>query len=121
GDDIVGFISRGKGISIHRKSCSNLKNIEKERLIEAHWEGHNSSQFIIALQIETRNTAGLLAEITKYISDLKLSIEHLNARVDKHNNGIINIAISANNLDEIEKLKQKISSIKDVDKVYRCE
>ncbi len=121
GDDIIGFISRGKGISIHRKSCSNLKGIEKERLIEAHWEGQISSQFIIALQVETRNTAGLLAEITKYISDFKLSIEHLNARVDKHNNGIINIGISANNLDEIEKLKAKIASIKDVDKVYRCE
>ncbi len=121
GDDIIGFISRGKGISIHRKSCSNLKGIEKERLIEAHWEGHISSQFIIAIQVETRNTAGLLAEITKYISDFKLSIEHLNARVDKHNNGIINIGISANSLDEVEKLKERIASIKDVDKVYRCE
>lgn len=121
GDDIIGFISRGKGISIHRKSCPNLKGIEKERLIEAHWEGHTSSQFVIALQIETRNTAGILAEITKYVSDFKLSIDHLNARVDKHNCGIINLAISANNLDEIEKLKQKIATINDVDKVYRCE
>ncbi len=121
GDEIVGFISRGKGISIHRKTCSNLKGIEKERLIEAHWEEKATSQFVIALQIETRNTAGILAEITKYVYDFKLSIDHLNARVDKHNVGIINISISAHNLDEIEKLKEKISSIKDVDKVYRCE
>lgn len=121
GDDIIGFISRGKGIAIHRKSCSNLKGIEQDRLIEAHWEGHTASQFVIALQVETRNTAGILAEITKYISDFKLSIDHLNARVDKHNVGIINIAISANNMDEIEQLKKKIASIKDVDKVYRCE
>ena len=121
GDDIIGFISRGKGISIHRKSCPNLKGIEKKRLIEAHWEGHNASQFVIALQIVTQNTAGILAEITKYVSDFNLSIDHLNARVDKHNCGIINLAISANNLEEIEKLKQKIASIKDVDKISRCE
>ncbi len=121
GDEIIGFISRGKGISIHRTTCPNLKGIEKERLIEAHWEGQPSSQFVIALQIVTQNTAGILAEITKYVSDFNLSIDHLIARVDKHNLGIINLAISANNLDEIEKLKQKIATIKDVDKVYRLE
>ncbi|MBR2971154.1 MAG: bifunctional (p)ppGpp synthetase/guanosine-3',5'-bis(diphosphate) 3'-pyrophosphohydrolase [Clostridia bacterium] len=119
GDEIVGYISHGKGIAIHRKGCNNIRHIDQDMLLEAHWRGHTSSQFVIALQIETLNTAGLLAEITKYVSDFKLSIVHLNARVDKRNHGIINISISANNMEEIESLKEKIASIKDVDRVYR--
>lgn len=121
GDEIIGYISQGKGVSIHRKSCTNLKHIEKEKLINAEWGKQISSQYVIALKIETLNTAGLLAEITRYVSDLKLSIAHLNARVDKHDRGIIDISISANNMEEIDMLKEKIGSIKDVDKVYRYE
>lgn len=121
GDEIVAYVSEANGISIHRKECMNLKILEGDKLVEAHWGRRISSQYVIALKIETRNTAGLLAEITKYVYDLKLSIAHLNARVDKHNNGIIDISISANNMEEIENLKKKFSSIKDVDKVYRYE
>ncbi|MBR2967296.1 MAG: bifunctional (p)ppGpp synthetase/guanosine-3',5'-bis(diphosphate) 3'-pyrophosphohydrolase, partial [Clostridia bacterium] len=121
GDEIIGYISQGKGVSIHRKSCTNLKHIEKDKLVEANWGKQISSQYVIALKIETLNTAGLLAEITKYVSDFKLSIAHLNARVDKHDRGIIDISVSANNMEEIDMLKAKIGSIKDVDKVYRYE
>jgi len=119
GDEIVGFISRGRGVAIHRKSCPNLKNIESFRLVDAQWKGNLKSAFVVALQIETKNTSGLLAEITKIIFESKTSINSLNARVDKHNNGIINLAINVTSMKQIEDLTSQIKKIPSVDKVFR--
>ena len=118
GDEIIGYISRGRGIAVHRADCPNLKSIEKFRLIEAEWL-NGDGNFIVALQIETKNTAGILAKITQLVSELDMSIDNLNARVDKHNNGIININVNITDTSQIEKLIQKISEIDGVDKVYR--
>ena len=119
GDEIVGFISRGRGVAIHRKNCPNLKNAEDFRLVEAHWEVSQSKSFLVTLQVETRNTAGILAEITKIISECKFSIDTLNARVDKHNNGIINLAVNVGSLQQVDYLKNRIEKIPQVDKVFR--
>lgn len=119
GDEIVGFISRGRGIAIHRKDCPNLKNAEEFRLVEAHWEGTIKSTFAAALHIETKNTAGILAAITALVSQMNLFIDSLNARVDRHNNGIIILRVNLKNMEELNKLTEKIAQIPQVDKVYR--
>ena len=119
GDDIVGFISRGRGVAIHRKNCPNLKNIEDFRLIEAHWANDNPAPFAVAMQIEARNASGLLAKVTMFISEMKLTITNMNARVDKAGNAIINLSVTVNNISEFDTLVNKIQSIPDVEKVFR--
>ncbi|MBQ8882338.1 MAG: bifunctional (p)ppGpp synthetase/guanosine-3',5'-bis(diphosphate) 3'-pyrophosphohydrolase [Clostridia bacterium] len=119
GDDIVGFISRGRGIAIHRKNCPNLKNIEDFRLIEAHWAEVSSSPFEVAMQIEAKNSNGLLAKITSIISEMKLTITSFNARVDKAGNAIINLSVSVGGIEIFDSLVNKIGAISDVDKVFR--
>ncbi len=119
GDDIVGFISRGRGVAIHRKNCPNLKNIEDFRLIEAHWANDNPAPFAVAMQIEARNASGLLAKVTMLISEMKLTITNMNARVDKAGNAIINLSVTVNNISEFDTLVNKIQSIPDVEKVFR--
>lgn len=119
GDDIVGFISRGRGVAIHRKNCPNLKNVEDFRLIEAHWANDNPAPFAVAMQIEARNANGLLAKLTMLISELKLTITNLNARVDKSGNAIINLSVTVSNISEFDNLVNKIQSIPDVEKVFR--
>lgn len=119
GDDIVGFISRGRGIAIHRVGCSNLKNVESFRLIEAHWEGEKASSFLVAVQVEGKDTSGLLARITTTISDMNLTMTSLVARMDKNNNVIINFSIRVNKIDEFEHLQKKLQQIPSVDKVFR--
>ena len=119
GDEIVGFISRGRGIAIHRKSCPNLKNVEDFRLIEAHWAEESASPFSVAMQIEAKNANGLLAKITMMISELKLTITNLNARVDKTGNAIINLSVNVNSMDEFDTLINKIGALPDVEKVFR--
>lgn len=119
GDEIVGFISRGRGIAIHRKSCPNLKNVEDFRLIEAHWAEQSASPFSVAMQIEAKNANGLLVQITTMISELKLVITSLNARVDKSGTAIINLSVNVNSIGEFDVLVNKIGALPAVEKVFR--
>ena len=119
GDDIVGFVSRGRGIAIHRQGCPNLKNIEPYRLIEAHWEGANVSSFIVAVQVEGKDNNGMLARITTTINELNIVLTSLSARVDKNGNVVISFTIRVNSIDEFEKLQKRLLQIPHVDKVYR--
>ena len=119
GDDIVGFISRGRGVAIHRKSCPNLKNIEDFRLIEAHWADAANAPFAVAMQIEAKNGNGLLARITALISEMKLTITNLNARVDKADNAIINLSVTVGSISEFDGIVNKIQLLPDVEKVFR--
>jgi len=119
GDDIVGFVSRGRGVAIHRVGCSNLKNVEPFRLIEAHWVGENASSFIVAVQVEGKDSNGLLARITTEINELDIILTSLSARVDKNNNGIINFTIRVDKIDQFERLQKRLLQIPGVDKVFR--
>ena len=119
GDDIIGFISRGRGVAIHRKGCPNLKNVEENRLIEAHWAQTPSSPFAVAMQIEAKDSNGLLARITALISELKLTMTNLNARVDKNGNAVINLSVIVNGISEFDQTINKISALPDVEKVFR--
>lgn len=119
GDDIIGFISRGRGIAIHRTNCPNLKNIEPFRLIEAHWADAGAAPFVITLQVEARNSGGLLARITTAISGLKLSIVSMNARIDKNDKAIINLGVRVSDLGQIEAIIDKLKQIAEVEKVFR--
>ncbi len=119
GDDIIGFISRGRGVAIHRMSCPNLKNIDDNRLVEAHWASTNNAPFVVALQVNAKNSNGLLMKITALISELKLVITSLNARVDKTNNAIINLSVQVNSISEFDNLVNKIQAFPDVEKAFR--
>ena len=119
GDEIVGFISRGKGVAIHRRSCPNLKNIEDARLIDAKWTGEHVASFIVAVQVEGKNTNGLIAKITTIVNDYDLAITSFNARVDKNNNGIINFSIRVESIEQYEIVQKKISQIPGIDRVFR--
>lgn len=120
GDAVIGFISRGRGVTIHRDNCPNIKNAESYRLIEAHWDRKSATPFAVALTIECKDTGGVLARITKTVSDMKLSIESLTARVvDKEHKGVIALSVRVNAPDQLETVINKIQSIRNVERVYR--
>ena len=121
GDDIVGFISRGRGITIHRKDCPNVKGMEQERLIEANWRTSTESKpFAVSIQIMARNTNGLLVEITSALSSLKTQILSFNARTDKNNKAIVNISIQITSLSDLETVKRKLMQINGIEDIFRA-
>ncbi|MDR0425628.1 MAG: bifunctional (p)ppGpp synthetase/guanosine-3',5'-bis(diphosphate) 3'-pyrophosphohydrolase [Clostridiales bacterium] len=119
GDEIVGFISRGRGVAIHRSNCPNLKNVEDFRLIEAHWTGANLKNFVVSLQVEAKDHPSLLSRITTAISEMKLSITNMYARTDKNGNAIINLNVSVETMDEFDLLIKKLGQLPHIDKVFR--
>ena len=120
GDKIVGYVSRGRGVTIHRDSCPNIKNAESFRLIEAHWSGKNCAPFIASLTIECKDTDGVLARVTKVVSDMKVSIESLSARpIDREQRGIISLNVRSTSPEQLELVINRIKSVRNVDKVYR--
>lgn len=121
GDSIIGYISRGRGVTIHRDTCPNIKNAEQYRLIEAHWDSTRQAPFSVSLRIECKDTGGVLAKITKTISDMKISIESMTARVvDKEHKGIISLTVKITAPEQLELIINRIQSIRNVDKVYRA-
>jgi len=122
-DKIIGFITMGKGITIHRTTCPNVKNLKKkpERLIEINWN-ENTDQtvlFTAMLRIETIDKPKILSEITQLISQMDINIASCNAYVNKQKKGVIDIGVQIKNIEELKHLIYNISMINGVLKVFR--
>ena len=119
GDEIVGYITRGRGVSVHRKDCVSVFNIEKTdsaRLIDVSWtkESITGGSYNTELLITANDRAGLLVDITLALNELKIPLRALNAKVSKNLLCFINITLE---IDSAEKLSRAISKIKTVKEV----
>ncbi|MDD3832146.1 MAG: bifunctional (p)ppGpp synthetase/guanosine-3',5'-bis(diphosphate) 3'-pyrophosphohydrolase [Clostridia bacterium] len=119
GDDIIGYISRGRGVSIHRKDCYCVKSLEQERLVEAKWIQQESAKFHTAIQIVSENKVGVFAEITKVISNQKLPLLAVKAKIDKNGDAVSIITLEVSGQEEVEELISKIRSLSTTLKVFR--
>lgn len=120
GDDIVGYISRGRGVSIHRKDCPNVKGMEDERLIQASWDSDGEERFNATLTLICENKGGLLATITAHIANAKLGISAANVRVDeKAGIAEIIVTVQITKGSELEELVKQLRSIDGVIEVRR--
>ena len=119
GDEIVGYISRGRGVSVHKADCPNMKNVEKERLIEARWPDVINKSFIASINIACENKAGLLAQITTVIAGIKIPINAVQAKTDV-DSALINVAVEIANTTDLEMLISKLRAIDGVTDVYRA-
>lgn len=111
GDDIVGFVSRGRGVVVHRRDCPNMKNVEEERLQPAEWVAdEGGARFKAAIVVTADEQGAALAAISGCVSEMKLSITSINGRYDKNNNAIIDVTVSLTNRQDVEVLIKKIMS-----------
>ncbi len=118
GDEIVGFVSRGRGVIIHRTDCPNIVNEDAERLQPAQWTGEQS-EFIAGLKIVAEDDNGLVAFISAEIAALKLSMTAINGRVNKNKNAEFDIRIKLNRRSDIDLLVNRIKKDKRVIDVFR--
>jgi GTP pyrophosphokinase len=124
GDEIVGYITRGRGVAVHTRACPNVQNLlyQTERRIAVEWGGGNSATFPVQLTIRARDRAGLLAEITAVISGAGSNIHNLESRPDRANARIdANLEISdRRQLETILANIRKISGVYGVERVYQA-
>lgn len=122
GDSIVGYITRGRGVSIHRKDCPNVKQEDdrENRLIEVEWEDTNAEKSYDAeLQIHGYDRTGLLNEILQVVNALTGSISNVQGKVDNNQMATIRLTVSISNVYELEEIVGKIKQVPDVYTVRR--
>ena len=120
GDDIIGFISRGRGVTVHRHDCSNLKNIETDRLIEVNWTDHNKSSFNVGIEVIDNTQSDVLTAVAAACAVQKLEIVSTNGRIDaKTRRVVVDFHIRINDKDELEKLISKLKQEPKIVEVFR--
>ena len=121
GDEIVGFISRGHGVTVHRADCTNLKNVEEDRLIEVSWENQTSTAFNAEIKVIGSAQTDILFAVAAATSELQLEIVSTNGRKDaKTNSVIVDFTIRLKDKAVLDRLITKLKQDKRVIDVYRA-
>lgn len=122
GDDIKGYITKGRGVSVHRTDCSNLKSLiehDKNKVIQVSWGKAKGADYIAEIQVESDDREGILADIINIISESKLAISSINAQTAKGNIAKVNIKIRIYSVEQLKEIMRKIRRVKGVMDVYR--
>jgi len=117
GDQIVGYITRGRGVSIHRQDCKNVTNnlYDKNRLVEVKWEGFQESSYPVEIEVSAYDRPGVLSDVINTIGDMKTNIDAVNARATKNSVAVIDLVLEINDKHHLEKVMQ---TLRRIDAVY---
>ncbi len=124
GDEIIGFITRGHGVSVHTRNCTNVpKDISKagepERWIEAYWDNGIREDFKCTLQLYCLNRIGLLADVSSMLANMRIMINDISTRNTKDGRAIIMVTVSVNGVEHLNSLVSKVSKVDGVLSVER--
>lgn len=120
GDEIVGYVTRGRGVTIHRTDCINIINMsleDRERLIDAEWQSESvgdGEQYTAEINVYANNRTGLLVDISKIFTERKIDITSMNTRTSKQGRATINIAFDIKSKEELGSLVEKIRQVESV-------
>ncbi|MCR6513395.1 bifunctional (p)ppGpp synthetase/guanosine-3',5'-bis(diphosphate) 3'-pyrophosphohydrolase [Clostridium sp. LY3-2] len=122
GDEVMGYITKGRGVSLHRKDCNNLKALvenESEKIVEATFGKCEKSAYIAEIQVKSDDRVGILTDVMLIINESGLPLQSLNANSTKGNVAIMTIKVKINSVDQLTELMKKIKRLKGVSDVYR--
>ena len=118
GDDIIGYITKGRGVSVHRTDCVNVKELldEDSRIIDVEWYNANKqASYTVDIEIYANDRSGLLADIIKELSNLKTKLLAVNSRANKEKIAITEVSVEVENLEELNKI---LRALRKIDSVY---
>ena len=122
GDDIIGYITRGRGVSVHRSDCTSLGHTPEdlERMIEVSWDESSSESFHVGIDIQAYDRSGILMEVMAVLSELKITITNMNAKVlENTKNVMINIVVEIRDISQLDFVMTKLRRIREVYTVQR--
>lgn len=122
GDAIVGYITKGRGVSVHQAACSNILNHpeEYERMVEVAWDINIDNTYKVTVEILCMDRPGMLTNVMMVPSESKTNISSVNARVHKNKTATITLVLEIKSLSQLELIMTKMRRIKDVFSVYRA-
>ena len=121
GERIVGYITRGRGVSVHSESCPNVRNLlyDPERRITVAWAGEKATAYAIELELLSDDRPGLLADLTQAIADEGSNIRRIEARSEETKKGYISISLDTSDLKQLEKILARLKDVPGVREVIR--
>ncbi len=117
GDEIVGFITRGRGVSVHRKDCVNINDLisQEDRMIDVYWYNDSQSAYNVEIEVLANDRNGLLADIIKQISSVKTRLIGVNSKVNKEKIVVTDLTVEVENLEDLNNI---LKALRKVDNVY---
>lgn len=117
GDNIIGYITKGRGVSVHRTDCVNVKDLlkEEDRIIDVYWYTEKAASYNVDITVYANDRSGLLAEVIQVLSNLKTKLIGLNSKATKEHIATIEISIEVENIEELNKV---LKELRKVDSVY---
>lgn len=125
GDEIVGFITRGRGISIHRTDCVNviaLPESEKSRLVDVEWQQesfHSNEKFMAEIKIFCNNRIGIFADISKIFTEREIDIASMSSKTSKQGTATINMSFEVGGVDALQQLINRLMAVNSVIDIER--
>ncbi len=123
GDQIIGFITRGKGVAVHRKDCVNIINLDeskRDHLIEADWGEQQSKTYAVSIHVEAFDRQGLLSDVSKVLTDEKVDVVGVNTQSNKlDQSAVMSIDIEISDLSQLGRVMDKINQLQNIVSVSR--
>ena len=121
-EPIAGFITRGRGVSIHREDCANLLRLTSEdtsRIIDVEWEDSSDTTYPVELRIDARDRKGLLRDITALVANDKINVAALHSRVDQEHGVVIEMRVEVTGVAQLIRLIDRVGRVPNVREVRR--
>jgi GTP pyrophosphokinase len=121
GEKIVGYITRGRGVSVHSESCPNVKNLlyDPDRQIDVAWAGEKTTAYAIELEVHSEDRPGLLADLTQAIAGEGSNIRRIEARTEEGRRGYVALSLETSDLKHLEKILARLKAVTGVREVIR--
>ncbi|MDR7400789.1 MAG: bifunctional (p)ppGpp synthetase/guanosine-3',5'-bis(diphosphate) 3'-pyrophosphohydrolase [Armatimonadota bacterium] len=121
GDRIIGYVTRGRGVAIHRQDCPNVKALgaHPERFLEVEWESIPEGSYPVEIEVAAFDRVGLLKDILAAIADTKTNVVSVNARVRRDKIGVINVVLDIRSLAQLHTVMEKVGRVPEVYSVER--
>jgi GTP pyrophosphokinase len=122
GDSIVGYITRGRGVSVHRCDCPNITyhmQEEQGRIVDVAWDENSESTYQVEIEVLAADRSRLTTDIMNTIADMKVPINAVRARATRNSQATVNLKIEIRSLSQLNQIKEKVKRVKDVVDVFR--
>ncbi|MDQ2662404.1 MAG: bifunctional (p)ppGpp synthetase/guanosine-3',5'-bis(diphosphate) 3'-pyrophosphohydrolase [Candidatus Eremiobacteraeota bacterium] len=121
GDPIIGYVTIGKGVSVHRADCPNVAYMTAtpERMLEASWAGKTEILHSVDVEVEAADRPALLQDIMVIFSELQTQVSSVTARVKRDRNAVVSLVVQIRDLEHLHKILRKLETLPDVRRVYR--
>jgi GTP pyrophosphokinase len=119
GDEIVGYVTQGRGVTVHRVDCPNLKVVPDERRIEVEWDSATNREYQVDIEVSGFDRQGLLNGVLQAVNDTNTSLTAVSARVDRHGIASIHIRIGIQNINHLKSVVERVKRVQDIYSVRR--